>query len=442
MNADIIIAFATVLVLFALVLSGVQMSFSLMGLSFIGIWLITGNLNSALSIISTTSFNAIRTYTYCVVPLFMLMGTIMAVSGSARDLFKFSHVMLKKIPGGLAAATVVGNAIFAAVTGVSIASATVFSQVAIPEMKKYKYDTNYATGIVCSSSVLGMLIPPSLYFIVYGTVAQVSIGKLFVGGILPGLLMATIFIIYACSYGWRHPEVIGMDQNHKPLCEDTDDLSKWGAVKLALPIGILILIVLGGIWGGYCTPTEASAIGCTGAIIVALSKKAFNVQNVKELLLDTNKGSASILLLLISAQMYSRLLSVSGAVNWISASILSVNIPSWLLIALFLLLVLALGCVLDGNSIILLTVPIIQPIVTALGFDPVWWGVILVMAVCVGMITPPFGLVIFACKNVLGDEVDLMQIFKHSTPYVGLIVLTILLCMLFPSIVTVLPNLM
>ncbi len=442
MNVDIIIAFATVLVLFVLVLSGVQMSFSLMGLSFIGIWLITSNFNSALSIISTTSFNAIRTYTYCVVPLFMLMGTIMAVSGSARDLFKFSHVMLKKIPGGLAAATVVGNAIFAAVTGVSIASATVFSQVAIPEMKKYKYDTNYATGIVCGSSVLGMLIPPSLYFIVYGTVAQVSIGKLFVGGILPGILMATIFIIYACSYGWRHPEVIGMDQNHKPLCTDTDDMSKWDAIKLALPIGLLILVVLGGIWGGYCTPTEASAIGCTGAIIVALSKKAFNVQNVKDLLLDTNKGSASILLLLISAQMYSRLLSVSGAVNWISSTILSVDIPSWLLIALFLLLVLALGCVLDGNSIILLTVPIIQPIVTALGFDPVWWGVILVMAVCVGMITPPFGLVIFACKNVLGDEVDLMQIFKHSTPYVGLIVLTILICMLFPSIITVLPNLM
>ena len=165
MNTSIIIALVTVALLFVCVFAGVHISFTLMSLSFVGLFLVTSNLSTALSVLSTTAFNAIRTYTYCVIPLFMLMGTIMAVSGSAGDLFKWAHKMLEKVPGGLAAATVIGNAVFAAVTGVSVASATVFSQVAIPEMRKYKYDSNFATGIVCGSSNLGMIIPPSLFFI-------------------------------------------------------------------------------------------------------------------------------------------------------------------------------------------------------------------------------------------------------------------------------------
>jgi C4-dicarboxylate transporter DctM subunit len=442
MNASIIIALITVLFLVILIFCGVHISFSLMSLSFIGIYLVTSNLNSALSIISTTSFNAIRTYTYCVIPLFMLMGTIMAVSGSAGDLFKFANRMLRKIPAGLAAATVIGNAIFAAVTGVSVASATVFSQIAIPEMKKFKYDANFATGIVCGSSNLGMIIPPSLFFIVYGTVAQVSIGKLFVGGIIPGILMAAIFIGYASIYGLKHPNLIGLDEHHKPLYQEATPLSKTQATLLALPIGVLIIVVLGGIWGGFFTPTEASAIGCVGAFIIAFCKRSLTPRMIVDLLTDTSKSSAGILLLLVSAQMYSRLLSISGAVSWISTSILEANLPSWLLIGIFLLLVLALGCVIDGSSIILLTTPIIQPVITSMGFDQVWWGVILVMAVCIGQITPPFGTIVFACKNVLGDLVEVGTIFKYAAPYILLMLLTILICLFFPTIVLWLPNMM
>ncbi len=442
MNASIVIALVTVALLVVLIFCGVHISFSLMSLSFLGIYLVTKNLNSALSIISTTSFNAIRTYTYCVIPLFMLMGTIMAVSGSAGDLFKFANRMLRKVPAGLAAATVIGNAIFAAVTGVSVASATVFSQIAIPEMKKFKYDANFATGIVCGSSNLGMIIPPSLFFIVYGTVAQVSIGKLFVGGVLPGVLMAVIFIAYASAYGWKHPELIGLDAQHKPLFQETVPLTKTKATMMALPICLLIIVVLGGIWGGFFTPTEASAIGCAGAFIIALGKRSLKPRNVIDLLIDTSKSSAGILLLLVSAQMYSRLLSISGAVSWISTSILNAALPPWLLIAIFLLLVLALGCVIDGSSIILLTTPIIQPVITSLGFDQVWWGVILVIAVCIGQITPPFGTIIFACKNVLGDMVEVGTIFKYAAPYILLMILTILILLVFPGVVLWLPSMM
>lgn len=442
MNADIMIALATILMLFIFVFAGVHISFSLMSLSFVGLYLVTENINSALSVLSTTGFNAIRTYTYCVIPLFMLMGTIMAVSGAAADLFKFANRMLKKLPGGLAAATVVGNAIFAAVTGVSVASATVFSQIAIPEMKKYKYDPNFATGIVCGSSNLGMIIPPSLFFIVYGTVAQVSIGKLFVGGIIPGVIMATVFIVYTSSYGWKHPEVIGLDKNHKPLYQEAEEVSKGAATIKALPIMVLIVIVLGGIWGGFFTPTEASAIGCLGAFVIALCKRSLNGKETASLLLDTSKSSAGILLLLVSAQMYSRLLSVSGAVSWVSATILGSNLPAWVLIGIFLVLVLALGCVIDGSSIILLTTPFIQPVTMSLGFDQVWWGVIVVIAVCIGQITPPFGTIVFACKNVLGDIVDVATIFKHAAPYILLMLLTIAICMAFPGVVTWLPSLM
>jgi tripartite ATP-independent transporter DctM subunit len=435
-------ALITVLILFIFVLCGVHISYTLMSLSFVGIYLVTHKMSTALSVLSTTSFNAIRTYTYCVIPLFMLMGTVMAVSGSAGDLFRFANRMLRKVPGGLAAATVIGNAIFAAVTGVSVAAATVFAQIAIPEMKKFKYDPNYATGIVCGSANLGMIIPPSLFFIVYGTVAQVSIGKLFVGGVLPGILMASIFIAYAVSYGKRHPEAIGLDKDRKPLYEEDANMTKAHATLIALPIMVLILIVLGGIWGGFFTPTEASAIGCLGAFIIALCKKSLNWKKTKNLLLDTSKASAGILILLVSAQMYSRLLSVSGAVAWVSSSILNAHLPNGLLITIFLLLVLALGCVIDGNSIILLTTPIIQPVMAGLGYDQVWWGVIVVMAVCVGQITPPFGTIVFSVKGVLGDIVDVSAIFKHAVPYIFLMLLTIILCIIFPIIPTFLPNLM
>lgn len=442
MNTSIAIALVTVALLFVFVFAGVHISFTLMTLSFVGIYLVTKNPATALSVISTTSFNAIRTYTYCVIPLFMLMGTIMAVSGTAGDLFKWAHKMLEKVPGGLAAATVIGNAVFAAVTGVSVASATVFSQVAIPEMRKYKYDPNFATGIVCGSSNLGMIIPPSLFFIVYGTVAQVSIGQLFVGGIVPGIIMASIFIAYASFYGIRHPAVIGLDENHKPLYVDPDQTGKMKSTLKALPIVVLIVIVLGGIWGGFFTPTEASAIGCLGAFIIALCKRSLTWKQTGSILLDTSKSSAGILLLLVSAQMYGRLLSVSGAVKWVSTSILGANLPSWLLIGIFLVLILALGCVIDGNSIILLTTPIIQPVTQGLGFNQVWWGVIVVMSVCIGQITPPFGTIVFACKNVLGDIVDVATIFKYTAPYIILMLLTIAICMIFPDLVLFLPNMM
>ena len=445
MSFNVSMALITVLILFAIVLAGVHISYALTLLSFIGIWLCTSNFNSALSIIATTCFNAIRTYTYCVAPLFMMMGTIMAFSGSAGDLFDAAQRLLRKVPGGLAAATIIGNAIFAAVTGVSIASATVFSQVAVPQMEKYKYEPNFAAGVVGGSSVLGMIIPPSLFFIVYGTVAEVSIGKLFVAGVVPGIVMASIFIAHCIIQGWRKPYLIGLDENHKPLV-NLDDVSdgKSGAWVLlkAVPIFLLVALVLGGIWGGLCTPTEAAGLGCAGALIIALCKRTMKWKDTLSMMTNVSKSSAGILLLLITAQMYSRLLSVSGMVTWVSQSILSLSIPSWILIVIFLAIVLVLGCILDGSSIILLTTPIIQPVILGLGMDPVWWGVILVMAVCIGMLTPPFGMIVFAMKGVLGSKVELMKLFKCCTPYIFLMLFVILLCAIFPQIVLVLPNMM
>lgn len=441
MSANIIFALITIIILFILVLSGVHIAFALTAMSFIGIYLCTSNMATAFSIISTTSFNAIRTYTYCVAPLFMTMGTIMAFSGSAGDLFDAAQRALKKMPGGLAAATIVGNAIFAAVTGVSIASATVFSQVAVPQMEKYKYDPNFAAGVVGGSSVLGMIIPPSLFFIVYGTAAEVSIGKLFVAGVIPGILMAGIFIIACVIQGWRKPCLIGLDENHKPLVQ-VDENQEAGAkvVLKALPILLLVVLVLGGIWGGFCTPTEAAGIGCAGALIIAICKRSMSLKSFGSMLTDVSRSSAGILLLLITAQMYSRLLSVSGMVTWISNAILGLSVPTWLIIGIFLLLILALGCVLDGSSIILLTTPIIMPVINGLGLDPIWWGVILVLAVCIGMLTPPFGMVVFAMKGALGDKVELGKLFACCTPYIFYMIITIALCIIFPQIVTFLPN--
>lgn len=445
MPVNVTIALITVAILFAMVLAGVHISYALTLLSCIGMFLCKGNLNSAVAIIGTTCFNAIRTYTYCVAPLFMMMGTIMAFSGSAGDLFDAAQYLLRKIPGGLAAATIVGNAIFAAVTGVSIASATVFSQVAVPQMEKYKYDPNFAAGVVGGSSVLGMIIPPSLFFIVYGTVAEVSIGKLFVAGVGPGILMASIFIAACIIQGWKKPELIGLDANHKPLVDFNEvNENKSGVLVLlkALPIFALVALVLGGIWGGLCTPTEAAGLGCAGALLLAIAKRSMKPDQFIQTVTNVSKSSAGILFLLITAQMYSRLLSVSGLVVWASNAILNLPVPSFVILAVFLGIILILGCILDGSSIILLTTPIIQPVIVGLGMDPVWWGVILVMAVCIGMLTPPFGMIIFAMKGVLGEKVELMKLFKCCTPYIFYMLGTIVICTVFPQVVLFLVNMM
>jgi tripartite ATP-independent transporter DctM subunit len=437
------IALISIGVLVVLVFLGVNIAFSLSLMSFCGVFFATGNFNRALGLLSTTAFDAIRSYTFCVIPLFMLMGSLMAKSGAAEDLFKFANYFVKKIPGGLAIATVLGNAVFAAVTGVSVASASVFSKIAVPEMSKFHYKKSFAVGTVAGTSVLGMLIPPSLLFIVYGMVAEVSIGKMFMAGILPGIVLSVIFIAGILVMGWIDPANIGRAKTGGAAAGagETAQGDKMLLIK-TFPIIAIIIVVLGGIWGGVFTPTEASAVGALGALVLTLCKRSMNARELMQLFLEATDSCASIMFLLISAQTYSRMLAMSGVVSWVGKAILSMNVHHSIIIGVFLVLILLLGCILDSTSILLLTVPIIRPVIVGLGFDLIWFGIVLVVAVEMGMLTPPFGMVVFAIKSALGDEIALDTIFRGSVPYLVMMLAGLLILITFPAISTFIPSLM
>lgn len=454
--SPVAIAMVSIVILVTLILFGVRIGYALTIMSFLGVWLSFGSFARATTIISATTFSAIRDYTFCVTPLFLIMGSLMSESGAAEDLFKFANYFMKKIPGGLAISTVIGNAVFAACTGISVASASVFSKIAIPPMSKLNYNKGFAVGSVAGSSVLGMLIPPSLLFIIYGTTAEVSIGKLFMAGILPGLTLASIYIIGIILMAKRDPTLIGLaprDKKHSSseikeqtqkkvqlLLQDEEPFSV--LILRTLPIICIILVVLGGIWGGVCTPTEASALGALGALVVTVLKKKIKVDSFKKLMFESTISCVSILFLLTCAQMYSRMLGVTGLVSFVSKTILSLQVPQFVIIGFFLLLVLGLGCILDSTSILLLTVPLIKPIVVGMGFDLVWFGIVLVITVEMGLLTPPFGMVAFAVKSTLGDMITLDEIFRGSTPFLLMMLLGLLIIIFVPAISLFLPSIM
>jgi C4-dicarboxylate transporter, DctM subunit len=439
------IALLSIIALFILILAGVHIAFVLASLSFIGIWLITGNLSTALSILATTSYEAVRDYVFAVVPLFILMGCLMSNTGSAEDLFGFANKFTKRIPAGMSIATIAANTIFAAVTGVSVASAAVFSKVALPEMIKLNYGKSFAVGTIAGSSVLGMLIPPSVLMIIYGMLASVSIGKLFMAGVVPGLILAGIYSIGVVTMTILWPEYTGAGSATKGASvKISETRSRKDALKTVikpLPVVALIILVLGGIWGGFFTPTEASAIGALGALAIGIVKKT-KIEGYKKSLLQTASSTSVILFLMISAQMYSRMLTVSGVVNWLTSIAIASNLSSYLLLTLFVILWLFLGCIIDSTSILLLTMPLILPIAEKLGFDLIWFGIVAIITIEVGLLTPPFGMVIFAIKATLGDLVTVQEIIWGSVPFILMMMLALLIVIAFPGVATWLPGLM
>jgi len=439
------VAVVSLICLLALILFGVHIGFSLSLMSFVGIWLMTDRFSVALSILATTSFEAIRDYAFTVIPLFVLMGSFMSQSGVAKDLFDSMNYSMKKLPGGLGIATVISNAVFAAVTGVSVASAAVFSRICLPEMSRHHYRPGFALGAVGGSSVLGMLIPPSLLMIVYGMVSETSIGKLFMAGIIPGLTLAAIYcagIIIMCTV---KPELIGRvkneDRNAAP--QKSREIEEKSFIRLmfsALPIYLIVVLVLGGIWGGLFTPTEASAVGALSTMILSLAR-GMRLKQLKGVLLEAAGTTSSILFLLISAQMYSRMLTMSGATVALGNLVASSGLGAGMVLLLICMVLVLLGCILDSTSILLITVPLILPIAAAFGWDLIWLGIIIIIVVEMGLLTPPFGMVVFAMKATIGKSVEVEEIFRGVIPFLFMMILAVLLIILFPQMVTWLPGL-
>jgi len=430
------IALITVGFVFFLVLLGVHIGVALALLSVIGIWGITGKPQVAISLLNTTAYSAVMDYVFAVIPLFVLMGILATLSGATRDLFNSAQVVFGRIRGGIGIATVIANAVFAAITGVSVASAAVFSKLAIPEMERLNYDRNFSYGIVAGSAILGMLIPPSILMIVYGVLTEQSIGRLFAAGVGPGLLVTAILSLGIWLMVYFTPRLGGQ-------MEKMARLDARSALRAALkPWGVILLIglVLGGIYGGFFTPTEAGGIGAAGAMLLVIVNRQFNWRNFTGILGEIGRTTASIFLLLIAAQMYSRMLTISGLAAKMSAWAAALPVPPMVIIAMFIVVFLLLGMIIDSVSILLLTIPIMYPVAIKLGYDPIWFGMVSIVAIEIGLLTPPFGMVVFAMKSSLGRSAKIEDIFLGSTPFILMLALALLIIIAYPPLSTWLPS--
>lgn len=437
MGGDIVLWMLGLLIL--LILAGTHIGIALAVCSGLGVWLMLGSFEAAVSILGNTAYEAVRKDVFAVIPLFVLMGDFISRSGAASDLYRICDRWLKRLPGRLAIATIAGNTVFAAVTGVSIAAAAAFSRIAYPEMKKVGYKQTFALGAVAGSACLGMLIPPSVLLIVWAILTEMSVGALFMAGILPGILLATLFAGYVVTASALKPEIAPAFE--EPLVPLTRAELR---SELIGGIGILFLIflVIGGIWTGLFTPTEAAGFGAIGALLIGLVK-GMTWRDIVAAIYQAGKTTAPIMFLLITAQMYSRLLALGGAVNFIQGLFFGAGLDPWMLIALMMLIWIILGMLIDSVSIILLTVPIFVPIALAQGVDPLAFAIFGILVIEAGLLTPPFGLLVYTVRGSVTDPTaTLGKIFKGSTPYFLLILVAALIVLVFPVLANWLPAIM
>ncbi len=439
---DVNVAIVLIVSLLVLVALGVHIAIALGVTSALGVFLVTGgNFTIVQKMLANTAYEALRAYEFAVIPLFMLMGEFIGKSGAVTDVYKGLNRGLRHIPGRLAVATVLGNAIFSFVTGVSIASAAAFSRIAYPEMKRYGYHRGFALGTVAGSSCLGMLIPPSVLMIVWGLLTEQSIGQIFLAGVLPGFLLVSLFIAYVLGSALLRPKVVGggRDAAPEPDADDVDPKAVWIS---AIGIAAVVVAVLGGIWYGFFTPTEGAGAGAFIGLLLGLAK-GMRLREMFDAILSVGRTSAPILLLLVTAALYSRTLAMTGVTNAIQDVFLGSGMAPWMILGVMVLIWFALGMVIDSISIMLLTVTIFEPIAVSLGYDPIAFAIIGILAIEAGLLTPPFGLLVYTVKAAIqDDDVSIVEIFKSSTPYWIVMLIGMTLIAIFPQIATYLPELL
>lgn len=424
---------AAIAALLVLIYLGMPIGISMLAVSFVGVAAIRGEAVS-MRMMGAVANDSLREYLFAVVPLFVLMGLLVTVSRVGKDTFDVFQKLLGRVLAGLGIATVFANAVFAAITGISIASATVFSRVAVPEMTRHGYTRKFATGVVAGSSVLGMLIPPSLLMIVYAVLAEESVGRMFLAGIGPGILLALAFCVTILLLAKFSKDFVF---ETKVENADFGNLTGWEILAKSVPIVSLMLVVLGGLYGGFLNPTEAGAAGAFGALVIALLRRSLSGSAFWKLLVETGQITVSVLFLILAATFFSRMLAMSGVPRALAELFLSGPIGPYGFLLFYLLLIIALGCLIDSISIMLILLPIALPIAQAAGFDLIWFGVLTVVAVEVGLLTPPFGLSVYVIKSAMDDpELRVGEIFRGTFPFVLAMFVSILLLIAFPSIAT------
>jgi C4-dicarboxylate transporter DctM subunit len=433
--SDLQIGLLAIVLMLAGIYFGMHIGVALIVTSFVSVALIKSP-DVAARFVAASANDAIRDYLFGVIPLFVLMGMLVSVSRVGRDTFDVFQWLMRRIRGGLGLATVGANAVFAAITGISIASASVFTKVAVPEMIRHGYTRRFAVGVVAGSSVLGMLIPPSLLMIIYGVLAEESVGRMFIAGIIPGMVLATGFGLLIVGMAYLRPAMIM--ENPADITRSDGHHETWGsAARKFLPILLLITLVLGGLYGGLFTPTEAGAVGAAGALVIALLRRRLDWKKLWSVLTETGYVSVSVLFLIISAMLYSRMLALTGMPAAVTEGITAMGWGPYGFLFAYLAIVIAMGCIIDSVSIMLIMLPIVLPIARSFGMDIVWFGVITVVAVEIGLLTPPFGVSVYTVKSALNDSrITIRDIFAGTFPFVLAMVLMLVLLVSFPGLST------
>ena len=418
--AMLILAFARVPLAIAMGLVG-----------FAGLWWMRG-LNPALASVTSTVYEAGFEYTLSVVPLFILMGNFVTRAGMSRELYRAAYTLVGHFRGGLGMATVMACAGFGSVCGSSIATAATMTKVAYPSMKDHGYSGQLAAGAIAAGGTLGILIPPSTILVIYGLVTETSIGKLFAAGMVPGLLAVFMMCLTISFITWRDP-------SSGPAAERSSWAERFDAMKDVWAVAVLFVIVMGGIYGGVFTTTEGAGIGAFGAFIIALLRKSLNVSVTLDILVESARTTGMLFMILVGALVFANFVNFTTLPADLKSLVSTHNISPVAVMIAICAIYIVLGAAMEELSMVLLTLPVFFPLVVSLGFDPVWFGIVIVLVVMIGLISPPVGMNMFVVRNML-PELSTATIFKGVMPFVYTLVVVLALLVAFPQIALFLPQ--
>lgn len=427
----------SVVAMVVMIYLGVYIPIALGLVSFATIWILRDSFELPLALLKIALGDSVTEYSFATIPLFTFMGLIVSRAGMGEDVYRVMNTLFHKIMGGVGMATVGANALFAAVTGSSIASASVFTRVAVPEMMKLNYNKRFAVGVVAGSSVLGMIIPPSAMLIIYAIVAEQSVGHMFLAGVIPGLMLSIAYVVAIFAMSKIRPQFV---VNAGDGQWDGDGLlSGTQMILLCLPLATVVILVLGGIYTGWLTPVEAGAAGAAFGLILAVARKKIDLKGFWTALLETGHITAAILFLITAASIYSRMLGIAGIPNALGDFLETYQLGFGAVMFMLVVLMLFLGTLLDTASIILIVVPLFLPIVEPLGVSLVWFGIIVVIGAEIGLLTPPLGISCFVIKSTINDpRVSLKDVFVGALPFALVMLLVLIILIEFPVLSTAL----
>jgi C4-dicarboxylate transporter DctM subunit len=432
------IGLLSVVAILVLIYAGMYVPVALGLVSFISVWLLRGSLEAPVYLLTLAASSTLEDYIFGVIPLFVLMGLLVSQSELGKDIYDVANHALRRLKGGLGVATVAANAAFAAITGVSIASAAVFTRVSVPEMLRFGYRPRFAVGVVAGSSVLGMLIPPSVMLIIYALITEQSVADLFTAGIVPGIVLSLAYVLAIVTMAYVTPRYVG---GHEAAgVAGTPKMTPRMLTAKTSPLVVLVVLVLGGIYGGLFTPTEAGAVGALAALVTALLKRKLDRSSLWRVLVETGHITASILLLIVAATTYSGMLALSGLPNDLGEWITQADIGLYGILAIYVFLLILMGTILDTTSIILIMVPLFLPVMEPYGIDLVWFGIVTIVGAEIGLLTPPLGIACYVIKTTLSDEdrITLFDIFAGAFPFAVIMLIVLILLIAFPALSLVL----